>query len=187
MSKSFYLKQGENVYSKAEKISSELLAITYGTFVHRLIKDHDNVEEVNQKLEEIGYNIGKRLIDEFLAKSGVGICNDIKETAEVIAKVGFKIFLGVTAEVANWGENDKEFSLLLSDNPLIDFVSLPGAYQALSYSNILCGIIKGALDMLHIRVNCHFKKDVLKGNDISEIRVVVEEIIEDKYKDEDER
>lgn len=34
-----------------------------------------------------GYNIGIRLIDEFLAKSNVSRCIDFKETAEVIAKV----------------------------------------------------------------------------------------------------
>ena len=34
-----------------------------------------------------GYNIGIRLIDEFLAKSNVSGCVDFKETAEVIAKV----------------------------------------------------------------------------------------------------
>lgn len=34
-----------------------------------------------------GYNIGIRLIDEFLAKSNVSTCVDFRETAEVIAKV----------------------------------------------------------------------------------------------------
>jgi hypothetical protein len=34
-----------------------------------------------------GYNIGTRLIDEFLAKSNVSRCVDFKETADVIAKV----------------------------------------------------------------------------------------------------
>ena len=34
-----------------------------------------------------GYNIGTRLVDEFLAKSNVSRCVDFKETADVIAKV----------------------------------------------------------------------------------------------------
>ncbi|MCH82103.1 trafficking protein particle complex subunit 3-like, partial [Trifolium medium] len=34
-----------------------------------------------------GYNIGIRLIDEFLAKSNVSRCVDFRETADVIAKV----------------------------------------------------------------------------------------------------
>lgn len=34
-----------------------------------------------------GYNIGQKLIDEFLAKSGVGTCASFREVADVIAKV----------------------------------------------------------------------------------------------------
>ena len=34
-----------------------------------------------------GYNIGCRLIEDFLARSSVGRCYDFKETADVISKV----------------------------------------------------------------------------------------------------
>lgn len=36
-----------------------------------------------------GYNIGVRLIEDFLARSNVGRCQDFRETADVIAKVHF--------------------------------------------------------------------------------------------------
>ena len=55
----------------------------------------------------------------------VSKCADLQETSEVIAKVGFKMFLGVSANVGNWGQEDSEFSLYLDDNPLVDFVELP--------------------------------------------------------------
>ena len=35
-----------------------------------------------------GYNIGVRLVEDFLARSNVGRCHDFRETADVIAKVG---------------------------------------------------------------------------------------------------
>jgi hypothetical protein len=35
----------------------------------------------------MGYNIGMRLIEDFLAKSGVGRCANFRETADMIAKV----------------------------------------------------------------------------------------------------
>lgn len=46
-----------------------------------------------------GYNIGVRLIEDFLARSNVGRCHDFRETADVIAKVSVRaqlcqIFLG---------------------------------------------------------------------------------------------
>lgn len=37
-----------------------------------------------------GYNIGVRLIEDFLARSNVGRCHDFRETADVIAKVTVK-------------------------------------------------------------------------------------------------
>lgn len=34
-----------------------------------------------------GVNMGGRLVEEFLAKSGWGACSDFKETVEVLSKV----------------------------------------------------------------------------------------------------
>jgi hypothetical protein len=34
-----------------------------------------------------GYNIGVRLIEDFLARSNTGRCNDFRETADIISKV----------------------------------------------------------------------------------------------------
>jgi hypothetical protein len=82
-----------------------------------------------------GYNIGVRLIDEFLAKSHIPHCQDFKETTENIAKVrpgfvcarfelgrflqvAFKMFLGVTAEVTQWNADFTACSLILHENPL---------------------------------------------------------------------
>ena len=60
---------GDNIFAKNPKISSELFSLTYGAFVHKLLKDTENAEEVNALLDKMGYNIGCRLIDEFFAKS----------------------------------------------------------------------------------------------------------------------
>ena len=95
-----------------------------------------------------GYNIGVRLIDEFLAKAQVGHCSSFLETAEMIAKVGFKMFLGVTAEVV--GATATEFSLQFAENPLAEFVELPDQYSALIYNNMLCGVLRGALEMVQV-------------------------------------
>lgn len=37
----------------------------------------------------MGYNIGTRLIEDFLAKSNLGRCADFREVGEVVAKVRF--------------------------------------------------------------------------------------------------
>ena len=60
------------------------------------------------------------------------------------------MFLGVVPTVANWSAKGDEFSLILDQNPLVDFVELPETHQGLLYSNIICGVIRGALEMVYI-------------------------------------
>jgi hypothetical protein len=59
-----------------------------------------------------GYNIGIRLIDEFLAKSKVGRCTSFKETAEVVAKQGLQLFLNIQANVTKWNDDGTRCSLV---------------------------------------------------------------------------
>jgi len=101
----------------------------------------------------MGYNIGVRLIEDFLAKSNTGHCANFRETAEVISKVGFKVFMNVTPTVTGWSQDSKSFGLVFEENPLADFVELPDdgrAQEELWYSNILCGVVRGALEMVRL-------------------------------------
>ena len=59
-----------------------------------------------------GYNIGIRLIDEFLAKAKITKCNSFKDTAEVVAKQALPMFLNVAANVTNWSPDQTECSLV---------------------------------------------------------------------------
>lgn len=125
-------------------------------------------------------------MDEFLAKSNVSNCSNFKETADVIARVAFKMFLGISPDVTSWKDNTS-FSLVFTDNPLADFVELPPQYGELNYCNILAGVIKGALEMVQLQVECKFVKDVLKGDDSTELRVelkgTVRNVMSEEYKE----
>ncbi len=67
--------------------NAELFALTYGALVVQLIQDYEDYAEVNKQLEKMGYNIGTRLIEDFLARSNLGRCADFREVGEVVAKV----------------------------------------------------------------------------------------------------
>ena len=56
--------------------------MTYGALVVQLIQDYEDYSEVNKQLEKMGYNIGTRLIEDFLAREGlrVGGLTDLRET-----------------------------------------------------------------------------------------------------------
>lgn len=68
----------------------------------------------------------------------------------VITQVGFKMFLGVTASVTSWDAEGTCCSIILEDNPLVDFVELPDTCQGLYYCNVLSGVIRGALEMVSL-------------------------------------
>eukprot|EP00040_Diaphanoeca_grandis_P010188 m.52175 g.52175 ORF g.52175 m.52175 type:complete len:177 (-) comp21556_c0_seq1:442-972(-) len=169
------------------KISSELFTLTYGSLVAQLIKDYEEDEEVNIQLEKMGYNIGTRLIDDFLANATqTSKCTEFRETADVVAKVGFKMFLGIVPTVTNWSEDFTECSLILDENPLATFVELPSSHKDLNFSNLLCGVLRGALMMVQMRTDVWFKQDVLKGDPITEIRLKLHEIMVDEAPPSDE-
>lgn len=60
------------------------------------------------------------------------------------------MYLGITPVISNWSPAGDEFSLLIENNPLTEFVELPEGHNALNYSNILCGALKGCLEMVSI-------------------------------------
>jgi len=57
----------------------------------------------------------------------------------------------VTPTVTNFSADGNQFSLIFDENPLAEFVELPDddrAMDELWYSNIFCGILRGALEMV---------------------------------------
>jgi hypothetical protein len=146
----------------------------------------------------MGYSIGTRILDEFLARTmketsaggggegQVGACKGFMEIGEVIARLGFRIFLGIGCSFkansvvsgnSNNGQQQQQpsFTLSLPQNPLSMFIELPSTLEGLCYSNILCGVLRGAFMAAGYKVEAVFVSDSLLGEeegDVIEVRLV---------------
>ena len=70
---------------------------------------------------------------------------------------------------------------VLEEIPFVEYVELPASLSELRYSNILCGVIKGALEQIGIKVDVNFVRDMLRGDDAYEMRVVLVEAVPDEF------
>lgn len=69
------------------------------------------------------------------------------------------MYLGITPSVTCNNSSRNEFSLILDKNPLVEFVEeLPAGRSSLCYCNLLCGIIRGALEM--VKLLLHFARNI---------------------------
>ncbi|XP_065206880.1 trafficking protein particle complex subunit 3 [Planococcus citri] len=161
-----------------KKVNAELFTLTYGALVTRLLKDYENVDDVNKQLERIGYNMGVRLIEDFLARTNSGRCTDFRETSEKI-QLAFRTYLGIFPQVNNWNAAGDEFSLIFDTNPLTEFVELPDHCLQLKYSNVMVGVLRGACEMVQMEVNSWFVQDQLKGDNSTELRIKFIKRLED--------
>lgn len=151
------------------QVNTDLFALTYGSMISQLLVDCESVKDVNEQLDRMGYNIGLRLIEDYLAKSSATRCRDLKDVADRIQHA-FQLYLNVTPTIDNWSQNN-EFSIILYKNPLTEFVELPESLKDINYLNILPGVIRGALETISTPVRAYIKKDSLKGDDETEIRI----------------
>jgi len=160
-----------------EQVNAELFTLTYGAIVAQIVRDYEDPKEVNAQLEAMGYNMGVRIVDDFCAKSRVMKCKSFRDSMETLSKDALRMYLGVQGVVENWSPDGRECSLRLPDNPLADFVELPQGYSELRYSNILCGVIRGSLEMLSMRTECFFASDQLHGDEATVIRIALREVL----------
>ena len=90
------------------------------------------------------------------------------------------MFLGVFAEDCDYASDGSSYCLALRDNPLTDLVELPEGYEELKYCNLLCGVIRGALEQVSLRVKVEEVSSVLSGlKEVTLLKVTLIETIKD--------
>ena len=177
-------KQSYDALLETKNIKVELLTFMYGTLLVRLTKDIKDINELNKKIELIGYDIGKRLVDDLIDDFQRVDQSDQNKLMEKLICQLAQHYLGIIGNYNQVGEN--EFHLKFNQNPISLYVELPESLEGLCYSNIICGIMRGMLEITGFEVKCEFIKDKMKGDDINDIKITLVKYIEERFIDDEE-
>eukprot|EP00768_Dysnectes_brevis_P003546 gnl/Dysnectes_brevis/2526_a3033_1694.p1 GENE.gnl/Dysnectes_brevis/2526_a3033_1694~~gnl/Dysnectes_brevis/2526_a3033_1694.p1 ORF type:complete len:172 (-),score=37.11 gnl/Dysnectes_brevis/2526_a3033_1694:42-557(-) len=168
----------------SQTINSEFFILTYGAIVSHLLEELKTDEKVNKQLDIMGFNIGTRLVDEYLARSSSrGSCREFKDTAPAVVDA-IQQFLGCEATFDLSTEDSNVYTISIDHNPLERWAVLPSSLHALHYSQLLCGCIRGALHMLSMEVLAVIERDSLQlgergGRTV--FKVTLDKILLDKF------
>ena len=176
--------QSYDALLETKNIKVELLTFMYGTLLVRLTKDIKDINELNKKMELIGYDIGKRLVDDLIDDFQRVDQSDQNKLMEKLICQLAQHYLGIIGNYNQVGEN--EFHLKFNQNPISLYVELPESLEGLCYSNIICGIMRGMLEITGFEVKCEFIKDKMKGDDINDIKITLVKYIEERFIDDEE-
>jgi hypothetical protein len=176
--------QSYDALLETKNIKVELLTFMYGTLLVRLTKDIKDINELNKKIELIGYDIGKRLVDDLIDDFQRVDQSDQNKLMEKLICQLAQHYLGIIGNYNQVGEN--EFHLKFNQNPISLYVELPESLEGLCYSNIICGIMRGMLEITGFEVKCEFIKDKMKGDDINDIKITLVKYIEERFIDDEE-
>ena len=175
----------DSPYLERKQIKVDLLTFMYGSLLVRLTKDIKDINELNKKIELIGYDIGKRLVDDLIDdfQRNLDMSDQNKLMEKLICQLT-QYYLGIIGKYNQTSE--KEFHLVFPENPISSYVELPESLEGLCYPNIICGILRGMMEISGFEIQCEFVKDKMKGDDINDLKITLVKLIEERFIDDED-
>lgn len=167
---------GEELWKKTDKANADFFSQLYGAFMKSMWGEFNDAARMTAYQQRMAKDMGARLADEFFARSGLGRCKDLRESADVLAKAAFKMFLNVTPAVSDWSGDGKAFTLAFEEDPLTEGVVLPESLVrgAFSYSGgFYGGAIVGAFEAMGVNLHVQVLSDKLLGAESTSLRVTL--------------
>ncbi|EAY20901.1 hypothetical protein TVAG_437270 [Trichomonas vaginalis G3] len=132
--------------------SVEFSALVYGSFVASLLEMTEDVEEVNKKLDEIGYRIGLRLAHDFGRDDSL---ERIDTPDKVVGNVIEKKWpsLSHSNKQVQTQVDGKNIILTFPPSIFTQNVQIPELYSGVHFTGMLPGILRGIFEIFHFRVN----------------------------------
>ena len=139
--------------------SIEFSSLIYGSLVNTLLESSGDVEEVNNKLLDIGFRVGLRLAHEFARDRSLDRIDSPNKVIEDIIVKNWRNITGKSPEFSpiKDSESNKKFELTFDQSIFTQNVNIPERYSGLRYASLLPGVIRGIFEIFHYEVNAYLK------------------------------
>lgn len=160
--------------------SVDFSALIYGSLVASLLEMNEKVEDVNAKLDAIGYRIGLRLAHDFARDRSL---ERVEGAAQLIAAVLIPNWKKISGGSMTYSQDGSSFTLTFDKSVFTQNVTVPEIYAGVHFAAMLPGVLRGIFEIFHLDV----KSELLPPNgDKTEVKISdVKTISEAVRKDDD--
>ena len=132
--------------------------MVYGSLVVSLLETVEDVEEVNRKLEEIGYRVGLRFAHEFAKDKTLEKFETFDSLLEKVVQKYWPMFSNGKGKVTV-DRREGAYILHFSQSVFTQNVNIPDMYKGLDYRSALPGVLRGMFEIFHFKAEVSFNSD----------------------------
>lgn len=135
----------------SREFSVDFSALIYGSLVNSLLEMTEDVNEVNSKLDEIGYRIGLRLAHEFAREKNLERVDTAEKLIKDVLIKNWQTIAGKnsSSRADYTKQNENTFVMTFQPSIFTEYVTIPELYNGIQYTAMLPGALKGIFEIFH--------------------------------------
>ena len=144
----------------------EFAGLVYGSLVSTLLEMAENVEEVNQKLEEIGYRIGLRFAHDFARDPVLEQMTTPEDLIENVFVKNWPSIGGPKSQLHYKATGPKDYLFTFDQSVFTQNVHILELYHDVKYTAMLPGVLRGIFEVFHYETKVELVNSDAKGTEV---------------------
>ena len=164
--------------------SVEFSALIYGSLVNSLLEMTEDVNEVNAKLDEIGYRIGLRIAHEFARDKNLERVESPEKLIKDVLIKNWQYIAGKNSLAQYKVIKENEFVMTFQPSIFTEYVTIPELYDGIQYTAMLPGALRGIFEIFHYEAQVTLETPQAQAGQAgptqkkpTEVKIVISKII----------
>jgi hypothetical protein len=141
-----------------EATQNDFTALVYGSLVVSLLGMTENPSDVNGKLDEMGYRIGRRLAHDYARDRSLDQVESPESVVNCVLLHKSRVLPGHGVPTLQ-SKSPDQFVLKYDRAGFTKNVTIPNLYTGLNYPSILPGLIRGIFEIFHFKVQTQLTEE----------------------------